>query len=151
MKLAPSITANCIRNLYILPSPHARTFEAISTDAQVVLQSNVTTSSPKEGETRSQTNSDLTPASTINARLWHRRLAHHHSAAVRSRIDGLNVFDDTMHNVCLQVKYKEKFIRTKIKRAVAPFKLVHSDTCGPFSVPTKGGHLHYIIFVDDYT
>jgi len=28
---------------------------------------------------------------------------------------------------------------------------VHSDTCSPFSIPTKPGHLHYVIFVDDYT
>jgi len=145
-----TITANRVGDLYILQSPHALTSEAISTDAQVALQSK-TTSSRKEGKTRSQTNSDLTPASTITARLWHRRLAHLHPAAMRSLIDGLNDLDDTMCDVCLQAKHKQKFIQTKVKRATAPFEIVHSDTCGPFSVPTKGGHLHYIIFVDDYT
>jgi hypothetical protein len=68
-------------------------------------------------------------------------------------IDGLNDLDKVIEicDVCLQAKHKQKFIRPKVKRATKPFELVHSDTCGPFSVLTKGGHLHYIIFVDDYT
>jgi len=70
---------------------------------------------------------------------------------MRSLIDGLNDLNDTMWHVCLQAKHKQKFIRTKVKRTIAPFELVHSDTCGPFFARTKGGHLHYIIFVDDYT
>jgi len=70
---------------------------------------------------------------------------------MRSLIDGLNDLNDTMWHVCLQAKQKQKFIRTKVKRAIAPFELVHSDTWGPFFARTKGGHLHYIIFVDDYT
>ena len=72
---------------------------------------------------------------------------------MRSLIDGLNDLNKATEicDVCLQAKHKQMFIRTKVKRATKPFELVHSDTCGPFSVPTKGGHLHYIIFVNDYT
>jgi len=33
----------------------------------------------------------------------------------------------------------------------APFELVHSDVCGPFSTPTSAGHCYYIICIDDYT
>jgi hypothetical protein len=69
---------------------------------------------------------------------------------MRSLIDGFEDLDG-MWDVCLQAKQKEKFIRTKVKRTTRPFELVHSDTCGPFSIPTKGGHLHYILFVDDNT
>jgi len=72
---------------------------------------------------------------------------------MRSLIDGLNDLDKATEicNVCLQAKHKEKFIRTKVKTGTKPFELVHSDTCSPFSVSTKGGHLHYIFFVFDYT
>ena len=34
----------------------------------------------------------------------------------------------------------------------APFILVHSDVCGPFSTPTSASHCYYILqFIDDYT
>jgi len=56
-----------------------------------------------------------------------------------------------MCDVCLQAKQKERFIRTQVKRATRQFDFVHSDTCSQFSIPTDGGHLHYILFVDDYT
>jgi len=150
---ASIITANLIRDLNILQSPNALASEAIST--KVVLQSKATTSSRKEGKKKKQsqttkTTSDLTTASTITARLWHQKLAHLHPVAMRSLIDGLNNLDETMCDVCLQAKHKQKFIQTKVKRATTLFELIHSDTGGPFSVPTKGGHLHHIIFVDDY-
>jgi len=55
-----------------------------------------------------------------------------------------------MCDVCLAAKHKQTFIRTKVKQTTRPFKLRNSDTCGPFTVHTKGGYLHYILFVDDY-
>jgi len=70
---------------------------------------------------------------------------------MQSRIDRLNTVDETLCDVCLQTKHKQKVIRTKVKRATAPFELVHSVTCSPVSVLAKGGHLHYIIIVDNYT
>jgi hypothetical protein len=107
-------------------------------------------SSCKEG--KSQTNWNLTLSSTVTARLWQQRFAHLHPAVTLSLIDGLNNLDKATKicDLCLQAKHKQKFIRTMVKRATTPFEHVHSDTCGAFSVPTKGGHLHYIIFVDDY-
>jgi len=33
----------------------------------------------------------------------------------------------------------------------APFELVHSVECGPFSTPTSAGHCYYILFIDHYT
>jgi len=51
----------------------------------------------------------------------------------------------------LQANHKQKFVQTKVKRASGPFELVHSDSCAPFLVLTKGGHLQYSIFVIDHT
>jgi len=69
---------------------------------------------------------------------------------MRSLIEGFEDLD-TMCDVCLQARHKQKFIQTQVKTTTRPFGLVHSDTCGPFSISTKGGHLHYLLFVDDYT
>jgi hypothetical protein len=56
-----------------------------------------------------------------------------------------------MYDVCLQAINKQKLFRTEADGATQLFELIHSDTCSPFSIATKGGHLHYILFVDDYT
>jgi len=153
---ASIITANRIGDLYILQSPNALASKAISTNPNVALQSEATTSSRKKGKKNKQSQTtkmtaDLTPTSTITARLWHQRIAHLHPAAMQFLIDRLNNPDETMCHVCLQARHKQKCILTRVKRATTPFELVNSDSCGCFSVLTKGRHLHYIIFVDDYT
>jgi hypothetical protein len=80
-------------------------------------------------------------------KLWHRRLAHLLPLALRSLIEGLNDLDPFgMCDVCLQAQHKETVIQP-----TQPFKLVHSDTCGPFSILTPGCHVQYILFVDDCT
>ena len=37
--------------------------------------------------------------------------------------------------------------QTKSKEVL---ELIHSNLCGPMSVPSLGGSLYYIIFVDDF-
>jgi len=151
---APTIIANRTGDLYILQSRYALASET-GTTTPTTVQSAAPPTDPTIAERKKRkkyTSStvELTPASTITMRLWHRRLAHLHPAAMRSLIDG---FEDLngMCDVCLHAQHKQKFIRTKVKRTTRPFELVHSDTCSPFSLLTKGGHLHYILFVDDYT
>jgi len=56
-----------------------------------------------------------------------------------------------MCTACIQAKNKQKIIEVKTKRTTKPFELVHSDVCGPFSMPTTAGHRYYILFIDDYT
>jgi len=56
-----------------------------------------------------------------------------------------------MCDLCLLAKQKQKFSRTHVKRTTRPFQLVHSDTSGPFTFLTTGGHLHYTLFIDGYT
>jgi len=145
-----NIFANRTGDLYILQSSYALTSET-GTIQSVAPPPNLSILNRKKKKNTLST-AELTPASTITTRLWHLRLAHLHPAAMRSLIDRFNDLDATrMCDVCLQAKHKQKFIRTKVQRTTRPFELVHSDTCGPFSIPTKGGHLHYILFVDDYT
>jgi transposase InsO family protein len=88
--------------------------------------------------------------STAETRLWHRRLAHLHPAAMRSLIDGLT-HDDAICEVCLKAKQKRKIVRIPVQPTTRPYELVHSDLCGPFSTPSLGGKRYYIIFVDDFS
>jgi transposase InsO family protein len=88
--------------------------------------------------------------SISESRMWHRRLAHLHPAAMRSLIDGLT-HSDTTCNVCIKAKAKRKIIRIPVKPTTMPFELVHSDLCGPFSTPSHSGSRYYIIYIDDYT
>jgi hypothetical protein len=86
-----SITANRVGDLYILQSLYALASEAISTDAKVAFQSKATTFSRKDGKRKKQlqttkTTSDLTPAFTIAAGLWHQRLAHHNNRVAERKI-----------------------------------------------------------------
>lgn len=32
-----------------------------------------------------------------------------------------------------------------------PFDLIHIDICGPFHIPTEGGHKNFLTLVDDCT
>ena len=61
--------------------------------------------------------------------------------------------NDAMCDVCIQAEHKQKFIRTKVKRATTPFELVHSDVCGPFATPTGGSSCchYFILFIDNHT
>jgi transposase InsO family protein len=88
--------------------------------------------------------------SLSESRMWHRRLAHLHPAAMRSLIDGLT-HSDTTCDVCIKAKAKRKIIRIPVKPTTMPFELVHSDLCGPFSTPSHSGSRYYIIYIDDYT
>ena len=138
---APTIIANHTGNLYILQSRYALTSEMGTTTPMTERE---------KGKKDTSSTVKLTPASPITMRLWHKPLAHLHPAAMQSHIDGFEDFDGIC-DPCLQVKQKQKFIRTQVNRTTRPFKLVHSDTCGPFSFLTTGGHLHYTLFIDDYT
>jgi len=160
-----SISANRLRDPYILESQYTLTSESsendssisartIPSDTTTALQSNAETSFHKERKKQLQTTkmtADLTPAPTIAARLCHLKLALLHHAAMWSLIDVLNNLNNAMCDVSFQGKHKRKCIRTKLKRATALFKIVQSHTCSRIAVPTKRGHLQYIIFVNDYT
>jgi len=115
--------------------------------------SSLHTSSPSAASTVTQsppTTESPQPLTISESRLWHRRLAHIHPTAQRSLVVGYTK-DDSMCTACIQAKHKQKIIRVKTKRTTKPFELIHSDVCGPFSMPTSAGHRNYILFIDDYT
>jgi hypothetical protein len=112
-------------------------------------------SAPRSSSSALRPTSSAQPTKTkklsiSESRMWHRRLAHLHPAAMRSLIDGLS-HSDTTCDVCIKAKAKRKIIRIPVKPTTMPFELVHSDLCGPFSTPSHSGSRYYIIYIDDYT
>jgi len=53
--------------------------------------------------------------------------------------------------VCISTKQQRRFARMPVHRASKPFELVHSDLCGPISVPSHGGARYFIVYIDDYS
>jgi transposase InsO family protein len=90
--------------------------------------------------------------------LWHRRLAHMNPNSLKSALEKLapkvnhdQGWDEISPcDICIQSKHAQKFERQPTTRATAPFELIHSDLCGPFT-PSVGGATYYIVYVDDYT
>ncbi|KAL3686035.1 hypothetical protein R1sor_004057 [Riccia sorocarpa] len=81
------------------------------------------------------------------ARLWHRRLGHLHYKGLHHLSKGhtaegipyLPQLNDTCHRCQLGKQSRESFPKQSDSRATEPLQLIHSDLCGPFSIPTKSG------------
>jgi len=81
--------------------------------------------------------------------MWHQRLGHPGEAAIKFIVKGY-IDDGHIYDVCIQVKLKQKIIRIPVQRTTTPFKLVHSDLCGPFAICSSGGAQYFIVYIDDY-
>jgi len=113
------------------------------------------TSSPSVGSTEcpSATKNpkpNRKPLTILESRLWHRGPANINQTALPSQIDQYTKHD-SMCTACVQDIYKQNIIKVKTTRTTKPFKLVHSDVCGPFSMPTSAGHRYYVLFIHNYT
>jgi hypothetical protein len=91
--------------------------------------------------------------------VWHRRLAHLHHAALTKLLKHVNAkVKEPEENwketgpcdVCVRAKHAQKFERKPVRRASAPFELIHSDLSGAFQ-PSAGGAAYYIVYIDDHT
>jgi len=88
--------------------------------------------------------------------LWHRRLAHLHYEALPKLKKLVSRMPDVQasHGVCLghasRKKKRGPFPSSKNK-IDGILQLIHSNPCGPMLVHFIGGHLYYIIFIDDFS
>ena len=48
-------------------------------------------------------------------------------------------------------KYLKATFHEKDSHATKILERVHTDVCGPFSVPSTAKHKYYVIFVDDFS
>jgi hypothetical protein len=90
--------------------------------------------------------------------LWHERMGHIGEKGLRAMHNKGMVEDFPECN--LEVNFCEHCIYGKQSRVRFPsgvtrengiLELVHSDVFGPVSVPSLGGSLYYVSFIDDFS
>jgi len=85
--------------------------------------------------------------------LWHKRFGH---IGVQSLWHILGESFPTKANLllcqtCILGKQHQKIIRTPVPTVSRPFELIHSDVCGPISIPSFSGQKYFVIYVDDFS
>lgn len=95
---------------------------------------------------------------TIDANeIWHRRLGHLSFRALSSMGDlvtslpKLKQYHSGACTGCALGKNTKGALQSSTRKTSKILELVHSDVCGPMFVPSLGGFLYYVIFVDDYS
>ncbi|KAL0439310.1 UNVERIFIED_CONTAM: hypothetical protein Slati_2414000 [Sesamum latifolium] len=91
-----------------------------------------------------------------NAQIWHARLGHISKDRIRRLVDSKSLdIDDLDHlptcESCLKEKMTKKPFVGQSAIANGLFDLVHTDVCGPLSVPARGGFSYFITFTDDHS
>ena len=87
---------------------------------------------------------------------WHCRLGHINEKRItKLHQDGLlHSFDlesfETCES-CLLGKMTKKPFTKQCERSNDLLALIHSDVCGPLSIPARGGYQYFITFTDDYS
>ncbi|KAL0378434.1 UNVERIFIED_CONTAM: hypothetical protein Sradi_3148900 [Sesamum radiatum] len=91
-----------------------------------------------------------------NAQIWHARLGHISKDRIRRLVDSNNLeIDDLDHlptcESCLNGKMTKKPFIGQSAITNGLLDLVHTDVCGPLSIPARGGFSYYITFTDDHS
>ena len=89
--------------------------------------------------------------------LWHKRFGHLNYRALPSlpkmvtSLPSLSLVHDSLCNGCALGKNVKKTYSNSSRRSKGILDLVHSNLCGPMTVPSLSGCLYYVIFIDDYS
>lgn len=93
----------------------------------------------------------------INVNLWHRRLSHVNQGALSKLVhQERGSTQDAIVTTCeaCQIGKHSRspfHSRDPSLRATKPLMLVHSDLCGPLSIPSIGGASYFLTFIDDHS
>jgi len=94
----------------------------------------------------------------VDSNTWHKRLGHPAYSKIDLLSDVLNLKDKKINkehssvcHVCHLSKQKHLPFQSRQNMCNAAFDLVHIDTWGPFSVPTKDGFRYFLTIVDDFS
>lgn len=108
---------------------------------------------------KSQVNLASAAAQTMH--VWHQRLAHVNVKCIEQMasnqlVDGLKLVNTKEgSSLCEGFMYgkqhRQSFPTDGRTRATRIGELIHSDVCGPMSVPSPGGARFYVLFKDDYS
>ena len=96
----------------------------------------------------------LKKTETNTTYMWHCRLGHIGKKRMRKLHDDgvLPSFDfesfDTCE-ACLMGKMTRTPFNGRVERVSNLLEIIHSDVCGPMSIPARGGYLYFVTFTDD--
>ncbi|KAL0287643.1 UNVERIFIED_CONTAM: Transposon Ty2-GR1 Gag-Pol polyprotein [Sesamum radiatum] len=91
-----------------------------------------------------------------NAQIWHAMLGHISKDRIRRLVDTKSLeIDDLDHlptcESCLKGKMTKKPFVGQSAIPKGLLDLVHTDVCGPLSIPARGGFSYFITFTDDHS
>ena len=95
-----------------------------------------------------------------NVDLWHLRFAHANIPSIRKlaasdAVTGLN--SKTVKTLkgscdsCVKGKQTRVPLHVNKHRTEEKGAVIHSDVCGPMPVPSLGGSLYFVCFIDEYS
>ncbi|KAL4362751.1 hypothetical protein GQ457_04G006200 [Hibiscus cannabinus] len=91
--------------------------------------------------------------------LWHLRYGHLGFSGLKllskaKMVNGLPEINspNQLCEACIKGKqHRQSFEVGKSWRARRPLEIVHTDIAGPFDIPSVGGNMYYLTFIDDYS
>ncbi|KAL4369158.1 hypothetical protein GQ457_05G011330 [Hibiscus cannabinus] len=91
--------------------------------------------------------------------LWHLRYGHLGFSGMKllskaKMVNGLPEINppNQLCEACIKGKqHRQRFEVGKSWRARRPLEIVHTDIAGPFDIPSLGGNMYYLTFIDDYS
>ena len=104
----------------------------------------------------------LSHTSKDSLMLWHLRFGHLNQNDVRKLIKNENMVNgmsldpkekDNEHceGCALGKQTRFSFPKKSSSTTKEALELVHSDVCGPMNVPSVGGSVYFVTFIDDYS
>lgn len=94
--------------------------------------------------------------STTNE-IWYRGLGHLNFCALPSienlviEVPKLKPKHDRISKGCALGKDSKGTFHYSEHKSKSVLELIHIDLCGPMTIPSLGGFLYYVIYVDDYS
>ncbi|CDF35902.1 unnamed protein product [Chondrus crispus] len=98
-------------------------------------------------------------AESSGIKLWHARLGHVNTDSIKelSRVEAVRGLDLMTRKSkkgacgsCVKGKQTKEILRTNNSRSDDRCAVVHTDVCGPMSVPSFSGARYFVSFIDDY-
>ena len=94
--------------------------------------------------------------------LWHFRYGHlgyDNILALKGKamVNGMNIqTTDTVdkkscEGCALGKQHRQPFPKKSDRKTCKPLELIHTDLCGPMSIPSVGGSRFFVLFIDDYS
>jgi hypothetical protein len=92
----------------------------------------------------------------MSVKLWHYRLGHISIGRIERMIKDdililLDFYNSDYCIDCIKGKYAKQVKKGETERSAGVLEIIHTDTCGPFSVKSVDGFDSFITFTNDFS